>query len=245
MNMIPRPVRMLVSASQADGAVPGVPDQFVGADGVETAGAAFLLVAAMPQADHEQARGIQQFGEDAECPFLFGRGNMHPDRAQQDEVEAPAQGAQFLQVRQRVVEPGDVRVGLLLSRFAQIARLDGEYFPALPGQPVGVAAGARAYVAGETGLSPLEMLRRPSAMNHLRVVGVVLLEQRVPVLVVVGSAAQGDVLARQFVVLSGFRATWAGNVKNSRSAKDGLRRPRRKDNAKPIARSFLNCSARL
>ena len=54
--------------------------------------AVFLLVAAKSQADYEQARGIQQFGENAECPFLFGLRNMHPDRAQQDEVESPAQG---------------------------------------------------------------------------------------------------------------------------------------------------------
>lgn len=124
MDMAPRPVGMFVLASQADGAIPGVADQIIGADGMESAGAVFLLVAAVPQADDEQARGIQQFGEDAESPFLTGPGNMHPDRPQQDQVESTAKGAQFPEVRQRVVEPGYARIGLSLSRFAQVARLD-------------------------------------------------------------------------------------------------------------------------
>ena len=46
---------MLVPASQADGAVPGEVDQFVGADGMETSGAVFGLVTAMRQGGHKQA----------------------------------------------------------------------------------------------------------------------------------------------------------------------------------------------
>ena len=81
---------------------------------------------------------------------------------------------------------------MLLARLAQLARFDGEYFPALLGEPVGVAAGAGADVTSESGLLAFQMLRRPGAMDDGRVVGVVLLEELVPVLVVIRGAAQGD-----------------------------------------------------
>ena len=41
MNMLPGPVGVLVSAAQADGAVTGVLDQFIGADRVEAAASGF------------------------------------------------------------------------------------------------------------------------------------------------------------------------------------------------------------
>ena len=63
------------------------------------------------------------------------------------------------------------------------AGFDGEDFPTLRGEPVGVAAAAGADVAGETRLSVFEESWRPGAVYGCRVIVVVLLEQRVPVLV--------------------------------------------------------------
>ena len=53
-------VRLLVLALEGDGAGAGVFDQFAGADGVEAPGAVFGFVAAVAQADHEQAGGVEQ-----------------------------------------------------------------------------------------------------------------------------------------------------------------------------------------
>ena len=181
---------MLVLALEGDGAGAGVFDEFIGADGVEASGAVFGLVAAVAQADDEQAGGVEQIGEDAEGALADRLRDVHPDRAQEDQVEAAAEGAQLLELGQGVIEPGDFGVGAPLAGFAQLARLDGEHFPALFGEPVGVAAGSRADVAGEAGLSAFQMLLRPSAVDDRRGVGLVLLEERVPVLIVIGGAVQ-------------------------------------------------------
>lgn len=103
--------------------------------------------------------------------------------------------AEFPEPRQGIVEPDDAGMGVLLAGFAEPAGFHGDDFPALSGKPVGVPAAAGADVAGETRLSVFQESWRPGAMDDFRVMGVVLLEQRVPVLVVVGGAAQGALLA--------------------------------------------------
>ena len=77
---------------------------------------------------------------------------MLPDRAHQYQVEAVAEGSQPREFRQGVVQPGDVGVGFRHSLLAHAsAGLKGDDVPALCRHPVGVAAGAGAYVAGEAG----------------------------------------------------------------------------------------------
>ena len=111
-----------------------------------------LLIAAVAQGDDQRTAGLQQLREDAEGPLALARWHVHPDGAKQHQVEAVAECAQAREFRQGVVEPGDVGVGFGYGQFTHTpAGFDGDDVPALLREPVGVAAGAGAYVAGEAG----------------------------------------------------------------------------------------------
>ena len=111
------------------------------------------LARAVPQTDHQDAAGGEQLGENSERPFPFRCWQMHPNRADQDEIEALVEFSKPGQLGQFVVEPGDIGVAVLFRPLPESGLgLHCDHIPAFFRQPVGIATGTGADVAGQAGL---------------------------------------------------------------------------------------------
>ncbi len=103
---------------------------------------------AVAQGEHHAPARLEQGGELAHGAAAIGRGDVHPDPGQPDQVEAEAEAVDVGECRETVVDPADGGGGVAALGFLAQGGggFDGDDFPTPGGEIFGVAPAAGADV---------------------------------------------------------------------------------------------------